>query len=146
MMKPLLDHRKHNHPVMIAAAIYFGIVFGVGFLFGSVRVPFLVPQFGVRVAELAELPLMFVAIFLAAGHIVKKHDPVITPVELALVGGLSLCLLVAAELLMTVALTDRSVRDYIASRDHVSGSAYLIMLLVFTAMPWLRRRRSFSRR
>ena len=35
---------------------------------------------------------------------------------------------------------------YLASRDRVSGSADLIMLLVFTAMPWLRRRRSFSRR
>ena len=30
-MKSLLGLRKHNHPVMTAAAVYFGIVFGVGF-------------------------------------------------------------------------------------------------------------------
>lgn len=39
-----------------SAAVYFGIVFGVGFLLGVVRVPLLVPRFGERAAELAEMP------------------------------------------------------------------------------------------
>ena len=40
------------------AAIYFAVIFGCGFVLGSIRVPLLVPRVGVRVAELIELPIM----------------------------------------------------------------------------------------
>lgn len=36
---------------------YFGLVFGAGFLLGCIRVPFLVPRLGARVAELLEMPV-----------------------------------------------------------------------------------------
>ena len=136
---------QRSSPRLIAASVYFGIVFGVGFLLGSVRVPFLVPRLGERVAELAEMPLMFVAIFLAAGYVVRKQGSSMAPVDWALVGVMSLSLLVAAELLLAVALAGRSVVENIASRDRISGSVYLIMLVVFAAMPWLRRRHANSR-
>ncbi len=125
---------------MLAAALYFGIVFGVGFLLGSVRVPFLVPRLGERVAELAEMPLMFVAIYLAAGHVVRKYGASVAPLGWVLVGAISLAFLVAAEVLLAVVLAGRGIVEYIASRDPVSGSVYLGMLVVFAAMPWLRRR------
>ena len=35
-----------------SSAVYFAIVFGAGFVFGTVRVMWLVPTVGVRVAEL----------------------------------------------------------------------------------------------
>ena len=57
------------------------------------------------------------------------------------VGALSLAFLVAAELLLAVVLAGRGIGEYIASRDPVSGAVYLAMLVVFAAMPWLRRRR-----
>jgi len=47
--------------ILRTAARYFAIVFGVGFVLGAVRVPLLVPRLGERVAELAEMPLMFAA-------------------------------------------------------------------------------------
>lgn len=127
-------------PVMRSAVTYFGIVFGVGFLLGSVRVPFLVPRFGARVAELAEMPLMFLAIFLGAGYVVRRYGSSIAALGWLLVGAMALALLVAAELLLAVALAGRGVAEYLASRDPVSGSVYLAMLVVFAAMPWLRRR------
>ena len=43
-----------------SAVLYFAIVLGTGFVLGSVRVPFLVPRFGERYAELLEMPIMFV--------------------------------------------------------------------------------------
>lgn len=125
---------------MLAAALYFGIVFGVGFLLGSVRVLFLVPRFGERVAELAEMPLMCVAIFLAAGHVVRKGGASVAPLDWVLVGALSLAFLVTAELLLAVVLAGRGIGEYIASRDPVSGSVYLALWVGFAAMPWLRRR------
>jgi hypothetical protein len=44
---------------------------------------------------------------------------------------------VLAELLLAAALQGRSVVQYIASRDPVSGSVYLIMLLLFALMPFI---------
>jgi len=88
---------------------------------------------------------MFVAIYLAAGYVVREHGPSMAPVGWALAGVLSLSMLVAAELLLAVALAGRGVGEYIASRDPVSGSVYLIMLVVFAAMPWMRRRHAGCR-
>ncbi len=132
--------RPRSRRVLLAAALYFGIVFGVGVLLGAVRAPLLVPRLGERVAELAEMPLMFVAIFLAAGHVVRKYGASVAPLGWVRVGALSLAFLVAAELLLAVALAGRGIGEYIAGRDPVSGSVYLAMLVVFAAMPWLRRR------
>ena len=41
---------------------YFALVFGAGFVIGVLRVAFLVPRFGERLAELAEMPLMLLFI------------------------------------------------------------------------------------
>jgi hypothetical protein len=123
--------------VLLAAGAYFGIVFGVGFALGSVRVVFLVPRFGERMAELAEMPFMFLAIVLAAGHIVRRYGPTVTSLGWTVVGVIALTLLVVAELLLAVVLAGRGFGEYVASRDPISGSVYLAMLLVFAAMPWL---------
>ena len=48
---------------------------------------------------------------------------------------LALGLLVAAEILLAVALQDRTLGEYVASRDPVSGMVYLAMLALFAAMP-----------
>jgi GNAT superfamily N-acetyltransferase len=123
---------------LAAASAYFGIVFGVGFLLGAIRVPLLVPRIGERYAELAEMPLMFVAIFLAAGYVLRRFSRIRTPGAWLLVGFLALTMLVLSELLLAVVLSDRGIVEYIASRDPVSGSVYLGMLIVFAIMPRLR--------
>ena len=117
--------------------VYFALVMGAGFLLGMVRVPFLVPRLGERVAELIEMPLMFVVIGLSARFVVKRFAlPPTASVRLK-VGFLALALAVCAELLLAMALQGQSVRAYIASRDPVSGSVYLTMLGLFAVMPWL---------
>jgi hypothetical protein len=126
--------------VFTAASVYFGIVFGVGFLLGSVRVPLLAPRIGERFAELAEMPLMFVAIFLAAGYVLSKFPRIQSPGAWLVVGLLAFAMLVLAELLLAVVLASRGVGEYIASRDRVSGSVYLGMLVLFAVMPRWRLR------
>lgn len=118
---------------------YFCIVFGIGFLLGSVRVPFLVPHIGERIAELAEMPFMLLAIFLAAGYVVRKYGASDARPPWLLVGSVALALLVVSELVLAVALAGRSIGEYLVSRDPVSGSVYLAMLVVYAVMPWLRR-------
>jgi len=100
-----------------------------------IRVPFLVPRLGERYAELLEMPFMFVAIVLAARYVVRRFDlPARLPVRLQ-VGFAALAMSVLAELLLATVLQGRSLAQFIASRDPVSGSVYLVMLLLFALMP-----------
>ena len=124
------------------AVVYFALVFSTGFLLGSVRVPFIVPRIGERYAELAEMPLMFIAIFFASRYVLRRYGQK-TPdaVGLIAMGVIALLLLVGSELLLAVLLAGREVIEYIASRDNVSGSVYLAMLVLFAAMPWLQARK-----
>lgn len=117
------------------AVLYFALVLGTGFVFGMIRVPFLVPRLGERYAELLEMPFMAAAIFLAARYVVRKFA---LPGSLTLrlqVGFAALALSVGAELLLATVLQDRSLAEFIASRDPVSGSVYIVMLLLFALMP-----------
>lgn len=128
----------HSRAVLLAASAYFGIVFGMGVLLGSVRVPWVVPRIGERFAELAEMPLMLVTIYLAAGFVITRFARLRGRGAWLLVGVIALGMLVVAELSFAVALAGRSVGEYVASRDPVSGSVYLGMLALFAVMPWLR--------
>ena len=57
----------------------------------------------------------------------------------ALVAGLlALAMLMSAELTLATLLQGKTLGEYIGSRDKVSGSVYLALLLVFAAMPRLR--------
>ena len=116
-----------------AGGSYFALVFGTGFLLGIIRVPFLVPWLGVRTAELIEMPFMFVAIFFAARYVVRRFA--LTSSGRLAAGLIALALLVAAELTLATVVQDQSLAAYIASRDPVSGTVYLIMLGVFALMP-----------
>lgn len=120
------------------ALAYFAIVLGTGFVLGLVRVPFLVPRLGERWAELLEMPFMAAAIFLAAGLVLRRVPGVRSPSRAWVVGLLALGLVLASELALAVVLQDRTLVQYIESRDKVSGSVYLGLLLVFAAMPRLR--------
>ena len=108
-------------------------MFGTGFLLGIIRVPFLVPRLGVRTAELIEMPFMFVAILFAARYVVRRFA--LKSSERLATGLLALALVLAAELTLATVLQNQSLATYIASRDPISGSVYLLMLGVFALMP-----------
>ena len=124
--------------------MYFSLVFGAGFVLGAIRVPFLVPRLGERVAELVEMPFMLIVIVLAARFVPQRFALRASAFVGLSAGLIALGLLVAAEILLAVALQDRSLGDYIASRDPVSGSVYLVMLGLFAAMPLIISRWPFG--
>jgi len=118
-----------------AGMAYFALVFGAGFVLGALRVPFLVPRLGERMAELTEMPFMLVVIVMAARFIVRRFGlPGTAPARLG-AGLLALAVLLGAEVLLAVTLQDRTLGEYVASRDPVSGTVYLAMLALFAAMP-----------
>ena len=57
--------------IVKAGALYFALVFGAGFMFGTIRVLWLVPRLGSRIAELIETPFMFVVIVIASRWVVS---------------------------------------------------------------------------
>jgi hypothetical protein len=118
-----------------AGIAYFALVFGAGFVLGSIRVPFLVPHLGERAAELIEMPFMFVVVLVSARFIINRFSLPANVLARLGAGFLALGLLVAAEVLLAVALQDRTFDEYVASRDPVSGIVYLVMLALFAVMP-----------
>ena len=121
--------------IIEAALVYFALVFGLGFLLGAIRVPFIVPRLGRRKAELLEMPFMLVGIILAARFLVKQFVLPNTIFAYLSVGMLALSLLIMAEGLLVICLHKQTIRQYIASRDSISGSAYLVLLIIFALMP-----------
>jgi hypothetical protein len=118
-----------------AGLAYFALVFGAGFVLGVLRVSLLVPRLGERISELSEMPLMLAVIVMAARFVIRRFAvPLALPARLG-TGLLALALLLSAELLMAVVLQERSLAEYVASRDPVSGSVYLAMLVLFALMP-----------
>jgi type IV secretory pathway TrbD component len=52
-------------------------------------------------------------------------------------GGIALCLLLVAEFGLVLWLRGLSIREYLATRDPVSGTVYYVMLGAFALMPLL---------
>ncbi len=134
-----------------AATFYFGLVFGVGFALGLIRVPLVVPYLGVRLSELLEMPLMFVAIVWAARFASNRFKVPPTIGARVSVGVLALCLLLVAELSVARFFAGQSPSSYVTGRDPLSGSVYALLLVVFALMPWMlvvvsRRGKALERR
>lgn len=118
-----------------AGLAYFALVFGAGFVLGVLRVSLLVPRLGERIAELSEMPLMFAVIVITARFVMRRFAVPFSIAARLGAGLIALALLLTAELLLTVVLQEQSLADYVASRDPVSGSVYLAMLVLFALTP-----------
>ena len=121
--------------IIKAALVYFALVFGLGFLLGAIRVPFIMPRIGQRNAELLEMPFMLIGIVLASQFVLKQFVLPNTNIAYLTIGMMALSLILIAELLLVVWLQKQTIRQYIASRDSISGSVYIVLLLMFALMP-----------
>ena len=129
MQTPQSDRAAVSETIQ-AGLISFAVVLGTGFDLGVVRVPFLVPRIGEQSAELAKMPIMAAVIDWAAGFVRRRFPEVATPSRSLTAGVLVLARSV---------VQDKTLADFIASRDKVFGSVYIAWLLLYAAMPtiWL---------
>ena len=128
-------------PVAATGALYFAVLFALGFALGSLRVLWLVPRLGERWAELAEMPIMLFAIVLAARRIFSRPRAPHTRGARLAAGLLALALLLSVEFSVVLWLRGLTLEQYFATRDPVSGAAYVALLLVFAFLPALLPRR-----
>lgn len=118
-----------------AGVVYFAVVFGAGFALGIPRVLWVAPKLGARAAELIESPMMLAVVILTARWVVRRFA--LPPTVAARLGpGLvALCLLLAAEFTVVLKVRRLTLAQYFASRDPVAGTAYILLLIIFAAMP-----------
>ena len=126
--------------ILKAAAFYFLLAFAAGFALGTVRVLWAVPRFGERAAELMEMPLMLVAIILAARWTMRRFTVLPETSANMSIGLIALGLLLVTEFTVVLRLRGLSISEYIAGRDPVSGVAYVLMLFAFALLPSLTAR------
>jgi hypothetical protein len=119
--------------------IYFLLVFAAGFLLAPLRELVLAPRIGQQSAELAEMPVMLLVIYLAAGWMARRPALAIRPRRLLAVGLIAFGIMLSAEMAVLVNIRGLGFQQYLEQREPVSGVVYLLMLLLFALMPWFRR-------
>jgi len=123
--------------VVKAGALYFALVFGAGFVLGTIRTLWVVPRVGARTAELMEMPIMLAVTILAARWTVLRLSvPSMWYARLEM-GCIALVLMLIAEFGFVLWIRGLSIKEYFATRDPVSGAAYYLLLMVFAIMPLL---------
>ena len=121
--------------VLKSGALYFALVFAVGFVLGAIRTLWLVPRVGARRAELTEMPVMLVVTILAARWTVLHLSlPPTWSARLGM-GCVALVLMLVAEFGFVLRFRRLSIREYFATRDPLSGAVYYLLLVVFAIMP-----------
>jgi hypothetical protein len=124
-----------------AGALYFTLVFAVGFVLGAIRTLWVVPRSGTRRAELMEMPIMLLVTIVAARWTVLRLAVPPTLSARIAMGCLAFVLMLVAEFEFALRVRRLTMRDYLATRDRVSGAAYYLMLVVFAIMPLVVARR-----
>ena len=137
--------RQNIFRIPKAGVLYFAIVFGAGFVLGTVRTLWVAPHVGTQAAELMEAPFMLVVTIVAARWMVARLAvPVQWSARLGM-GSTALGLLLFAEFGLVSWIRGISIKEYLATRDPVSGTVYYAMLGLFSLMPLLVAKKSASR-
>ena len=120
-----------------AAAFYFLIVFGVGFVLGPVRVFWLEPRLGEAVATFCEAPFLLCAMLLAARWLPRALDLGPNFASLAIMGVGALLLQQFADFAVGAVLRGITPAQQLAHLSTPAGLIYVALLLAFVAMPVL---------
>jgi hypothetical protein len=122
----------------IASAIllYFGVVFGTGFLLGPIRVLWLEPRVGPIVATACEAPFLLMAMLVAARWVPRVLNVRRTPKNLVWIGIGSLTLLQMADFAVGFWLRGTGAAEQFGLFLTGQGRIYAALLALFAVMPW----------
>jgi len=121
--------------IVTAALLYFAVVFGAGFLLGTIRVLVTEPRWGAFAATLCEAPFMLVAIFVGARWAPWTAGVKADPMPLVMVGLGALVLQQAADLVVGLGLRGMSLSAQLAHFATPEGKIYALLIVVFAVMP-----------
>lgn len=125
--------------VVTGAAAYWGIVFALGFVLGTIRVLWVIPLTGLMAATALELPVMLAASWFASGWIVRRFR-ITGPRDALVLGALAFGMLMAAECALAAALAGETPAQWLAGLRQPHALLGLAGQVVFALMPWWRVR------
>ena len=121
--------------IAAATALYFGLVFGAGFLLGPIRVLLLEPHIGALWAVAIEVPLLLVVMVLAARWSVHKAALGDSLGPRAAMGAAALVLVLAADFSVGRSVRGLALADQLRHLLTPEGMVYAAALVLFAAMP-----------
>jgi hypothetical protein len=138
---PATINQRPRGRVLLAATIYFAIVFGVGLLLGPPRVLWLEPWLGKTLAVACEAPLLIFAMWIGA-RAAPRWAGVRGgwPTALA-IGGVAFVLQQVADLAVGFGLRGMNLNEQWAYFTTPPGYVYGACLVLFVLMPLIRQAR-----
>jgi hypothetical protein len=130
-------HKEVNMHRLVAAFVYFLIVYACGFATGVVREFLVTPRTGLTLALWIELPVMVGASLFAARFVLHRFGVKDCPQDQLFLGVLGLGLLIVTEEVMSWALWGISVFTIWAHFSALAAIANFAGLLLFGLMPML---------
>jgi hypothetical protein len=121
--------------VLKAGAVYFLIMFGVGWILGPTRELWAVPRFGRLTGVLLEAVFMLIAMAVSSRWVIRRFRVKPTFGSTISMGLVALAVLVPAEVAGVVRVRGLSLEEYLASFATAPGLVSLLMFLLFAAMP-----------
>src|SRR5437016_12321625 len=103
--------------ILKAGVLYFVVVFGAEFILGPMRILWIVPRLGRRMAELLEMPIMLAIAIVTARWIVRRLAVPPTPACRLGMGGIALSLLLIAEFTLVLWLRGFPIKEYLTRSE-----------------------------
>lgn len=123
-----------------AGFYYFILVFGAGFVLGTVRTLAITPNLGALPAVILELPLMLAVSWAACGWAIRRFSVPDGPSARLAMGASSFLLLIGGEILVSVLLSNRSPADHFALYRTLPVLLGLAGQIAYALFPLLRHR------
>jgi uncharacterized membrane protein AbrB (regulator of aidB expression) len=123
--------------ILKAGAIYFLLLFAIGWILGPIRELWAVPRFGRIAALLMEAVFMLIAMIISARWVMRRFEVHQTLGSTILMGLVALAILAPAEIAGVLWVRGSSLQEYLASFATAPGVISAVMFLLFAAMPSL---------
>jgi hypothetical protein len=130
-----LPGRKPMRTAIAAGAVYFVIVFAVGFALGVPRTLWLEPALGRWPAVAMELPVILAVSWIACRWCVQRHGVAALPSHRAVMGLVAFALVMLAELVMSMFLMGRSLWQHLLAFADPAAAMGLISQMAFAMFP-----------
>jgi len=114
---------------------YFALVFAIGFLLGALRILVLSRHLGDVLAVLTELPMMLAASWIVCAWLISRFAVPTGLAPRAAMGGVAFCLLMVAEIGVSVLGFERSISEHFASYRRMASLLGLTGQFAFALFP-----------
>lgn len=123
-----------------AGAAYFGIVFAIGFVLGTIRVMLIIPRVGELAAVCIEAPVLLSLSWWTCVMLVRRLGVPRATADRLTMGIFAFVLLMLAELALSTLLFGRTPSEHWATYSGLAVRVGLAAQLLFAALPFWQAR------